>query len=206
MEKGKFIVLEGIDGSGKSTQIEILAEELKKRGEKVYITREPSDRPIGKLIRKILRKEIKTSNDTLAGLYAADRIDHLDNKEDGMLMKLEKGITVLCDRYYLSSLAYNSLNSPMSWVLSLNQKCIDTLRPDLIIYLDIPVKESLRRIAKGRESTDLFEKEDILNQVKSNYSKAMDLLPEENIKIVNADQDPELIKAEIWTAVQKHLY
>jgi len=204
MQRGKFIVIEGIDGSGKSTQIEMLQEKLSLQNKLTYATCEPSDRPIGKLIRRILRKEITTTNDVLAGLYFSDRLDHLENTEDGILMKLRKGITVICDRYYMSSLAYNSLKSPMSWVYDLNSKCMEIQRPDLTLYLDLSVQESLRRINNGRSSTELFEKEDILTKIKNNYNKAIDLLhSDEKIVVINSDQDPELVHLEILDQVDK---
>ncbi len=204
MPKGKFIVFEGIDGSGKSTQIQLLNEKLTKRSTYAYLTCEPSNRPIGQLIRKILHKEIQTTNDVLAGLYFSDRLDHLKNAEDGILQKLEEGIMVISDRYYMSSLAYNSLNSSIFWVFELNKICMETLRPDLTIYLDLSVEESLSRIKVGRESEELFDKNDVLKRVKSNYEEAIKLLsPQEKIITINADQDPEWIGAEIWEEVEK---
>ena len=206
MNKGKFIVFEGIDGSGKTTQIQLLKDALQLKGILIYNTCEPSERPIGKLIRKVLKKEIKTTNDVLAALYLSDRLDHLQNDEDGIVIKLNAGITVISDRYYMSSMAYNSLKSPMSWVYDLNKKAMDIYRPDITIYLKLEVSKSLHRINSGRETTELFEKEDVLTQVSNNYDQAIELLhPHEKIVIINADQDPELIHAEIIEAISSIL-
>ena len=202
MPKGKFVVFEGIDGSGKSTQIQLLIDRLADMGVTPYSTCEPSERPIGKLIRKILYKEIETSNDVLAGLYFADRLDHLKNKEDGIIQKIEQGMMVISDRYYMSSLAYNSLTSSMEWVYELNRRCMETLRPDLTIYLDLSVETALTRIKAGRDIEELFDKKDLLFKITSNYRNAIDMLSSsEKIAIVNANQDPEWVHAEIWNLV-----
>ena len=90
--KGKFIVFEGIDGSGKSTQINFLVNKLKEAGISYYTTAEPSDGPIGVMIRQILTGERKMDNKVIAALFAADRLDHILNEENGILNKIENGI------------------------------------------------------------------------------------------------------------------
>ena len=118
--KGKFIVFEGCDGSGKSTQLKLLASYLESKGEEVYLTREPTDSPFGSLIHSCLTGRIVTDEHTIAALFAADRLDHIHNALNGILRKLEEGVTVLCDRFYLSSFAYNGGFAPLEWVISLN--------------------------------------------------------------------------------------
>ena len=105
MGKGKFIALEGIDGSGKSTQIQYLAERLKEREIRCYTTFEPTYSPIGAVIHQILSGRVKTDNRALAALFVADRMDHLLNEVNGIAPMLEEGITVISDRYYFSSYA-----------------------------------------------------------------------------------------------------
>ena len=107
MAKGKFIVFEGIDGSGKSTQIKLLYKYLTSKGVPCYTTFEPTDSPFGSLIRQCLSGRIETDDKTIAGLFVADRLDHLYNAKCGLIEKINSGITVLCDRYYLSSYAYH---------------------------------------------------------------------------------------------------
>src|SRR5262245_51231307 len=103
MKKSLFIAFEGIDGSGKSTQVKLLSEKLKNEGHKVYSTYEPTDSPIGSVIRNIFKHRIEADEKTIAGLFVADRLDHLLNKTNGVLKKIEEGYTVITDRYYFSS-------------------------------------------------------------------------------------------------------
>lgn len=90
-KKGNFIAFEGIDGSGKSTQIGLLAERLKKEGIRCYTTMEPTNGPIGSLIRQVMTGRIRMDNKAIAGLFAADRLDHLLNEVDGIAAKMEGG-------------------------------------------------------------------------------------------------------------------
>mgnify|MGYP002511929704 CR=1 FL=1 len=102
-QKGNFIAFEGIDGSGKSTQIGLLAERLKKEGVCCYTTMEPTNAPVGSLVRQVMTGRIRMDNKAIAALFAADRLDHLLNEVDGIASKIEEGTTVLTDRYYFSS-------------------------------------------------------------------------------------------------------
>src|ERR1041385_8108335 len=104
--KNLFIALEGIDGSGKSTQTKLLTEKLTGQGHRVYSTFEPTDNQIGKMIRSIFRGEVKADHRVIAGLFVADRLDHLLNEDYGIVKKLAEGYTVICDRYCFSSYAY----------------------------------------------------------------------------------------------------
>ena len=100
IEKGKFIAFEGIDGSGKSTQIQLLNDKLKAEGIYCYTTMEPTDSPIGSLIRQILTGRIKTDNKAIAALFAADRLDHILNDDNGILTKILNGTTVITSRLH----------------------------------------------------------------------------------------------------------
>ena len=159
------------------------------------------------MIRKILRKEIIVSSEALAGLYMADRLDHLSNVDDGIIQKLEEGFTVICDRYYMSSLAYNSLTTSISWVIDLNKKAMETLRPHMTIFLDIPVDESINRITKGRETPELFEQKEILEKVRANYLEAIvQLSPYEHIVTIDANQEPDKVHQDIRNEVEKVMF
>lgn len=197
-------MFEGIDGSGKSTQVELLAERLRSQDHTVYLTRQPSDRTIGKLLRSILTGKERTDERAIAALFLADRIDHITAVEDGLIARLERGETVICDRYYFSSLAYNSLKIPMDWVLTLHQPVFELLRPDLTLFLDLPVEESLRRIRENRADTEHYEKLDTLIQVRENYMTAFRRREvQENIQVVNAHRTVEEIAADIREIVDE---
>lgn len=199
--QGKFIVFEGIDGAGKTSQLKRLQTSLETLGHTVYKTQEPSDLPVGKLIRSVLSKEIVLPAESLAHLFAADRLDHLENRSHGMLSKLDQGHFVICDRYYYSSLAYHSLDVDMHWVYDLNKFAVERLKADLTIFLDIDPAVSMQRIQKGRTETELFEKQDILTQVRNNYVKAFELFPTPNLIRIDANRPETEIAEVIWSAV-----
>lgn len=204
--KGKFFVFEGIDGSGKSTQVKLLAKTLEEKGHKVYTTCEPTDGAIGKFIREILRGGVKASEKTIAALFLADRLDHLENELNGLRQKVDEGYIVICDRYYFSSYAYHSAHVPLSWVIEANSVCADILKPTLNLFLDISPQKSLERIQAGREDFELFENEERLTTTRTQYFNAFERLKEqENIAIINADDNIESLSANILAEVTKHL-
>ena len=208
MQRGKFFVIEGIDGSGKSTQMEILSKKLLSINQEHYLTTEPTDGPIGVLIRKILRKEIVVDESALAGLFLADRLDHLQNELNGLTTIISQGTHVITDRYYWSSYAYHSLHLPMEWVIAINSKCAEILRPDITFYLDLSPEESIRRIKKSRASTELFEEKKILENVRNNYLKSIEVLGEkENVVVLdtNKNKSQEEVFEEIWAHISKIL-
>jgi len=204
MKKNFFIALEGLDGSGKSTQIKLLAEKLKGQGFKVYTTAEPTNSRIGHIIKDIFKHKIEADHRTIAALYAADRLDHLTNKADGILKKMEEGYTVITDRYYFSSYAYHGTHMDINWVITTNSLSADLLRPDLNIYIDISPEESMKRLNKGRDSIELYESTENLRQVKEKYFEAFEILRDrENISIINGDRPEKEIANDIWNEVSK---
>ena len=208
MQRGKFFVIEGVDGSGKSTQMEILSNKLSAVNLKYHLTTEPTDGPIGVLIRKILRKEIVVSESALAGLFLADRLDHLENEENGLTKIISRGTHVITDRYYWSSYAYHSLHLPMEWVIAINAKCAEILKPNITFYLDLTAEESIKRIKQSRATTELFEEKRILENVRNNYLKSIELLGDkENVVVVNTNENksPEEVFEKIWVHISKML-
>ncbi len=196
--KNLFIALEGIDGSGKSTQVKLLADSLAQAGHKVYITHEPTGSEIGKLLRNIFAHKIEADHRTIAALFLADRLHHLLNKTNGLLKKMEEGFTVITDRYYFSSYAYHSVHMPMDWVIEANKPCADLLRPDLTVYIDIAPEVSLSRINNARQSTELYETLENLTNVRNKYLEAFELLKlKETVFITDGDRLPELIAKDI---------
>ena len=173
MTKPLFIAFEGIDGSGKSTQVALLAEHLQSVGHRVYCTAEPTTRPIGKMIRDIFAGRQQADHKVIAALFAADRLDHLLNEEDGIMKKLRAGFTVLCDRYYLSSYAYHSVHMPMDWVIEANRLAAETLRPDVHLFIDADPEVCMERIRKHRDTTELYETLGNLKKVKEKYAEAI---------------------------------
>ena len=198
MKKNLFIALEGIDGSGKSTQVKLLSESLEKAGHKIYTTFEPTDSPIGRIIRDIFNHRLEADHRTIAGLFVADRLDHLLNKQNGILRKMEEGYTVITDRYYFSSYAYHGAHMSLDWVIEANSLSADLLRPDINIFIDISPEISLNRIAKSRHSMELFETLDNLRQVKDKYYEAIEKLKDqERVFITDGNREPEAIFEDI---------
>jgi dTMP kinase len=167
-----FIVLEGIDGSGTSTQAALLREYLSEKRCKAVITSEPSSGPVGNLIREGLKKRVLFTHDEkkfdaqMAYLFAADRHDHLFNEVDGVCMLLANGYTVISTRYFFSSLAYHC-DGPdeFDFVRTLNARFPN---PDLVIYIDNPVNVSIKRMMH-RSFADRYENKEKLVRVRSNY-------------------------------------
>lgn len=201
--KNLFIALEGIDGSGKSTQTKLLTEQLTARGHKVYSTFEPTNNQIGKLIRDILRGNAKADHRVIAGLFVADRLDHLLNEEYGIVKKLEEGYTVIMDRYLFSSYAYQGAHMNIDWVIQANAMSAEILRPDVNIFIDVSPEVSMHRVHTNRESVELFETLDSLKLVRSKYMEAFEKQKDvENIFSVDGNRTPELIAQDIWQKVQ----
>jgi dTMP kinase len=155
--KGRFIVLEGIDGSGTTTQAQLLGDALRSVGYRVLLTREPSDGPVGVLIRQMLRRRVtlpiqdSIGDGVLALSFAADRLDHLGSE---VLPAIDRGEVVICDRYLLSSLAYQGAVVPIEWVEKINVRAI---HPDLTLFIDVaPTTAALRRAQRGG-AKELFE-------------------------------------------------
>ena len=198
MKKNLFIAFEGIDGSGKSTQVKLLSESLEKAGHKIYTTFEPTDSPIGRIIRDIFNHRLEADHRTIAGLFVADRLDHLLNKQNGILRKMEEGYTVITDRYYFSSYAYHGAHMSLDWVIEANALSAGLLRPDINIFIDISPEISLKRIAKSRHSMELFETLDNLRQVKDKYYEAIEKLKDqERVFITDGNREPEAIFEDI---------
>lgn len=178
-----FIVLEGLDGAGTTTQLKKLKVELEKLSVKIYTTNEPTGRPIGKLVRTVLSGEFKTTDLALARLYSADRDDHLFNNQDGILKQINDNKIVVSDRYFYSSLAYQGVNCDLSKVAELNK---DFPHPQILIYIETPIEECLSRIDKRGEKKEIFEKKDFLTKVNNNYNTVINKLPSD-VNLIKID-------------------
>lgn len=199
---GCFFALEGIDGSGKSTQLKLLARRLEAAGIPCLTTCEPTVGPIGKLLRQVLTGQVTCDSRVVAPLFAADRLDHLLNEKDGLCSAVERGVTVLTDRYYFSSYAYQSVDLPLEWVIEVNRPCADLLRPTATLFIDVSPELALERIAQNRESTELFETKDRLTRTREQYFRAFALEKDrERVIIIPGDRDVEAVAGDIWRAV-----
>ena len=206
MERGRFIVFEGIDGAGKTTQVGILAERLREMGKRVVITAEPTTLPSGKALREVLGGRVKKSDCEIAAMFTLDRIAHNVDAEGGIEKLVSEGAYVICDRYYYSSLAYQGSLVDYGWVKSLNTECPEIRHPDLCVFLDLTPAESMKRISAGRESTEIYENEETLTRVREAFMRVIDdMSAVDNIVTVNAATDISSISEKIFEQVRKIL-
>ena len=200
--RGCFFALAGIDGSGKSTQLALLAGALERAGYPCSTTCEPTGGPVGTLLRQVLTGQVTCDSRVVAPLFVADRLDHLLRKGDGLLALVEGGTDVLCDRYYFSSYAYQSVDLPLEWVIGANRPCADLLRPDATLFLDVAPELALERIARGRDHTELFETRERLTRTREQYFRAFEAEKDrERILILPGDLPPEELSRAIWARV-----
>ncbi|ACS89216.1 MULTISPECIES: dTMP kinase [Thermococcus] len=204
---GIFIVLEGIDGAGKSTQAKMLAKWFENRGYEVVLTKEPTDTAFGKLIRRLVLiggKEgiidgARISKEAEALLFAADRAEHVKKLIEP---SIKAGKVVISDRYFYSSLAYQwARGLDLNWLINLNAFAP---RADLVILLDLPVKESINRI-NGRSIRSEFDKiVELQKKVRKNYLKLAEKFNE--IRIINALAPVEDIHNDITALIEHELF
>jgi len=219
-DRGRFIVIEGIDGSGSTSQGSVLTTSLRAKRKRVAFTHEPTEGPVGGLIRLALSRRLTGAPssaylngagqdretpgldpETLALLYAADRRDHTMNAIDP---NLANGTHVISDRYLLSSLAYQGLNVEVEWLLHINEFA---RRPDLTIFLDLSVEQALLRMKAARWTRDLFEEEAGLQRVYGKYREliASDIPQLGPIVRVDASRPKEEVARRIRTIVFRFL-
>lgn len=183
-----YIVFEGIDGAGKSTQINLLKEFLEANGLEVECVVEPTDSEVGKLIRRILQRPDSTIDHvqkTLGLLFAADRMLIMDKLSD------DKKV-ILSDRSFISSLAYQE---HADWIKVLNKYA---KKPDLVLLLDLDVKKSVSRSS----GEDEFENEEFLTNVRANY---LEIIKDFNHEIIDANKGINKVSSDIKKAVAPHV-
>ena len=175
---GRFIVLEGIDGTGTTTQAERLAGWLRDRGRDVLVTCEPSEGTVGKLIRDIIRPAADDLDERVfALLFAADRIDHIEKE---IQPAVNAGRDVVSDRYLMSSLAYQSVILDLDWVRSLNRFAPP---PDITLLLNAPTELCVERIGAAGRGRERYEKPEYLEQIRLNYLDIASTLTAEGRRI-----------------------
>lgn len=195
----RFVVFEGLDGAGTTTQLALLRNALQQRGPVCYATCEPTAGPIGRLIRNVLRGEIEVSGCTLALLFAADRSEHLC-RPGGILSALGDGGYVASDRYLFSSLVYQSTDCSPDYVAALNSRFP---LPRHLIFIDTPPEECRRRVA-ARGSRELFDRPILQRRLRERYLTVIAQYAETGVEVrtVDGNGTQEAVFARIW----RHLW
>jgi len=187
--KGKFIVFEGIDGSGKTTQASLLYSYLLSKGKKVVLTKEPTNSIIGSLIRAALNKEWKTNNATLQLLFSADRAHHIKT----IMPFLRKGYSVISDRYAFSTIAYGTASGlDYKWLVDVNSIFP---YPDLTFILDVSSETGLKRMNLTKKAKDIFEEKNFQTRAREAYLKIASEF--DNVKVINAERSIEEVRKEV---------
>lgn len=211
MIEGQFIVIEGVDGAGTTTQTRMAVSALRKRGLPVRATREPSDGPVGVMLRQILTGRCVVpgmsgarppSWTTMALLFAADRLDHLEAE---IMPNLMDGVTVISDRYDHSSIAYQSVTGDteggvIEWLKEINRHA---RRPDLTVVLDVPPEVAKKRRTERDRTQELYDDEEVQQALAAFYRDIDRHFAEDRIVHVDATQDVDAVAADVMAAVRE---
>lgn len=204
--KGRFIVIEGLDGAGTTTQSNMLTEYFTRRRTNSFGTFEPTDGPVGKFIRDILTHRIPVqhtsgymSEHVMSLLFAADRLAHSARIRE----VIDSGRHVVCDRYIYSSLAYQTLDPAIApdWVVEINSGCAV---PDLTLFVSVPVDTCMKRIAARGDEGTVYERRDFLETIHRNYARLRGLYEDRFGTTVDVDGtlSRDAVHAEIVAAIQ----
>ena len=200
---GRFIVLEGIDGSGTTTQGRGLVAAFESAGLRAHFTHEPSAMPIGQLLRQLLTSgpELERPDwDGMALLFAADRLQHVAREIEPLLAR---GVTIVSDRYALSSLAYQSATAPdaeaaLPWLRAINQRA---RRPDVTLVFDVdPAVAEARRSQRGGRP-ELFERRELQARLATLYARAEEFVPGDAIVHLDANGTVAEVEANVMAAL-----
>jgi dTMP kinase len=208
MPQGLFIVIEGVDGAGTTTQVAAVASVLRQRRWAVRETREPSAGPVGALLRLCLSGRLVTAGQlgmrapnwkTMALMFAADRMDHIE-AEIGPL--LEEGVCVISDRYYHSSVAYQSrsasdMSGAIDWIRSINSQA---RKPDLTLVLDVPAEQAKAR-RRQRGGVELYDDDALQERLVEFYAQLEQHFPSEKIVHVNGTASIQQITSELVSQI-----
>jgi dTMP kinase len=207
MGQGLFVAIEGIDGAGTSTQAERLADCLRGEGRAVHLTREPSDGPVGSLIRQVLRGRLVAAGskghplgwETMALLFAADRIDHLKAEIEP---NLADGLDVITDRYYHSSIAYQAETSGVAdswrWIRDLNAHARS---PDLTIILDVEGQVAAERRRARAGEREIYDDHDLQVRLASFYRRLPAMLEGEAFALLDGNRGVDGVHEAVVAAV-----
>jgi len=202
--RGRFVVVEGLDGAGTTTQARLLGEALRAAGRPVHVTAEPSGGPIGALVRQVLQKRLSGGAGqgfdphALALLFAADRRDHLAAE---VLPRLAAGTDVVSDRYTLSSLAYQGLTTgDLAWVEAINREAV---APDVTIFLEVRAALALGRRRAAATDPELYEVAAFQRRVAQSYRRGIARLRRsgQRVEVLDGEQPVEAVAAGIAALV-----
>ena len=208
---GRFVVLEGIDGSGTTTQVARLADRLRAMHVPVRATREPSDGPVGTLVRQVLTGRVVIPGGrspgwaTMTLLFAADRMDHVESE---IAPFVAGGGVIISDRYDASSVAYQSISSgveakaAIAWIRSVNRHA---RRPDLTIVLDVPPELAAARRERRGDAAQLYDQSEIQRELAAFYKDLAHHMPGDPIAAVDATGAIEDVEARVWEACRRVL-
>jgi dTMP kinase len=194
-----FIVFEGIDGSGTTTQLHRVAVALQNHGHKIYKTHEPSNGPIGKLIREVLKTNKQIDHRALALLFAADRVDHITRE---IKPALNSGAIVLCDRYLGSSLVYQGIFCDPAWVREINSHVMPA---DLTLVLNVSAEEARRRRNVRGTPIELFDDIVLQTRLAENYQNLPMLIPEHTVQIIDGTRTPDVVESTLVKMIVSQL-
>lgn len=201
----RLIVIEGLDGAGTTTQARLVVEALRGKGRPTHLTREPSDGPIGRLIREMLvgKHAIEgesLSQSTFSLLFAADRLDHLQREVEPALAR---GEIVISDRWYHSSLAYQGTAAERGWIEMLNQRA---RRPDLTVLLRVPAETAARRRVAAGRAQELFEDTAMQERVAAGYDRVFaELTAREPVMVIDGEREVHQVFTDLMRLIEPRL-
>ena len=203
----RFIVIEGLDGCGKSTQAKLLADELTRQGIQTLHTCQPSRAPTGQLARMALKGEVPLENEAMALLFATDRYQHYHTE---VAPELARGNHVVCDRYFYSNMAFQGIDpAAMKRIMAYNQGVMSppAKRPDIVFFLDVPPEECIERILHTRQDISIYETIPKLTATRERYLQVFELLKESDniITIAAAGASEKEVFNKIWSHLNKKL-
>jgi len=204
--RGRFVVLEGLDGAGTTTQAGLLGARLRAGGRRVHVTAEPSGGPVGALLRQILtgrivgRGEAGFDPHAVALLFAADRLDHLASE---VLPRLAEGVDVVSDRFTLSSLAYQAITTrDPAWVEAVNSRAV---APDLTVFLRARPAVALGRRRAASLAPELYEADAFQARVARSYERAIDGLRAagQRVEVLDGERPVEEVAQTVFSLVAR---
>lgn len=193
--KGLFVALEGLDGSGSSTQVSLLVSKLNSSGLKAFPSKEPTNNIIGGIIRGVLTKDWTLPADGLQLLYAADRCHNLKRC---IIPEISKGNIIVSDRYAFSSIAFGSMDCQLEWLEGIYKHYP---LPDITFFISVSPEVCIDRIRKSRSDFELFEEKSKLQKIFKTYKK-LARRKENNIVEINGERPMTKIASEIYQIVR----